>query len=78
MLKRVLIPLLVLLLCISAASADELYTPDDFTFTGGTGRVTISCPEIRRTLYADTIDNGQLMSSRNDLYNKYVSARLYN
>ncbi len=47
MLKRVLIPLLVLLLCISAASADELYTPDDFTFTGGTGRVTITCPEIR-------------------------------
>ena len=47
MLKKILIPLLILLICVSAASAGELYTPDDFTFTGGTGRVTITCPEIR-------------------------------
>ncbi len=46
-LKKVLVPLLILFFCVSAASAGELYTPDDFTFTGGTGRVTITCPEIR-------------------------------
>ncbi len=46
-LKKLLIPLLVLLFCLPAAFAEELYIPDEFTFAGGTGRVTISCPEIR-------------------------------
>ena len=49
-LKKFLVPLLLILLfCLSAAVAEELYVPDEFTFAGGTGRVTISCPEIRIT-----------------------------
>ena len=47
MLKRILLPLLILFLCVSLSAAEELYVPDAFTFTGGTGRVTISCPEVR-------------------------------
>ena len=47
MLKKTLIPLLILLLCVSVSMAEDLYAPDAFTFTGGTGRVTISCPEVR-------------------------------
>lgn len=47
MLKRILLPLLILFLCVSASTAEELHVPDAFTFSGGTGRVTISCPEVR-------------------------------
>ena len=30
----------------STALADGVYTPDKFSFSGGTGRVTISCPKV--------------------------------
>ena len=44
---------LLALLCVSALAEGELadgtYIPDDFTFSGGTGRVTITCPEITVT-----------------------------
>ena len=36
----------------STTLADGVYTPDSFTFSGGTGKVTITCPKI-------TVTNGQ-------------------
>ena len=45
--KRMMLLLLVLLLCAGFAAAEESFAPDDFSFSGGTGRVVISCPEIR-------------------------------
>lgn len=45
--KKFCLLLLVLLLCALHAQAEEVYTPDSFTYAGGTGRVTIACPEVR-------------------------------
>ena len=40
-------------LCVGALAEDALpdgsYAPDDFTFSGGTGRVEITCPEVTVT-----------------------------
>ena len=33
----------------STSLADGTYVPDDFSFTGGTGRVSIRCDEVRVT-----------------------------
>ncbi len=43
---------LILTTCFSfsrAETADGAYTPDEFIFTGGTGRVSISCPKVMVT-----------------------------
>ena len=51
-LLRALASLLCLALCFSAALAepaalpDGEYVPDGFTFTGGTGKVKITCPKV--------------------------------
>ena len=47
MLKKITLPLLFLLLCLAPALAEERYVPDAFSFSGGTGRVSITCPEVR-------------------------------
>ena len=49
---RLIAGLLALLLVLAAAcgalaEADGTYVPDSFSFSGGTGKVTITCPEVR-------------------------------
>ncbi len=47
MLNRRIIPIIVaLLLAVGGAMAEETLAPDGFSFTGGTGRVTITCPRV--------------------------------
>ena len=41
--------LLALTLLTGAAGADETRIPDGFSFSGGSGRVTITCPRVRIT-----------------------------
>ena len=50
--KTLLVLALTALLAAFAALAqaeipDGIYVPDSFAFSGGTGRVSITCPEIR-------------------------------
>lgn len=45
--------------------ADGVYTPDRFGFSGGTGRVTLSCPKV-------TITNGQAFATIVFSSNKYT------
>ena len=50
--KRALIALILFCCMLSAAALaetalqDGVYAPDDFTFSGGSGRVEISCPQV--------------------------------
>ena len=46
MLKKIALLLFFLLLCCGFAQAEEGFAPDGFSFSGGTGRVTLSCPEL--------------------------------
>lgn len=51
MMKRFFLPLFILLFCFGLAPAEEMNAencaPDAFSYSGGTGRVAISCPEVR-------------------------------
>lgn len=47
--KRLFLVLIFLLLCAARGLAEETLVPDAFTCSGGTGRVTLSCPEVRLT-----------------------------
>lgn len=44
--KKACLLLFLLLFCSHLAAAEERFAPDAFTFGGGTGRITISCPEV--------------------------------
>ena len=50
MLKRFLSCLLTLILltnaCCALAQERSIYIPDSFVYEGGTGRVTITCPQV--------------------------------
>ena len=64
--KRTILRLLALALCLALLGAGALaeapalpegeYAPDGFTFSGGTGKVTISCPTI-------TVENGTVTAT---------------
>ena len=44
--KRILAALLAWLVAAVGALAEDAIAPDVFSFTGGTGRVTITCPRL--------------------------------
>ena len=47
MLKRcVFLALFLALMVFVCAQAEEIYVPDSFSFSGGTGRVTITCSGV--------------------------------
>lgn len=45
--KKLLFFALLLLAFAASALGEEAFAPDAFTFSGGTGRVTITCPRVR-------------------------------
>lgn len=69
MLKKIFPILLLCLLFAACVRAEERFAPDGFTFAGGTGRVTITCPEV--TVTDDGVTAVLVFSSPN-----YVSVRV--
>ena len=70
--KRLLTLLLTMLLgLVQIEPHNNVYVPEEFTFTGGTGRVTITCPEI-------IIDDDEVLAKIVFSSQNYVNVKIDN